>query len=66
MELYIHLVYPELHKIAEEMIVVFSDRANIPRCAKDGKPELGYRAFKGFKSLGQGMAQSVWTVFSAA
>ena len=59
-------VYSELHKIAEEMIVVFSDRANIPKCQPDGGPELGYRAFKGFKSLGQGMAQSVWTVFSAA
>ena len=59
-------VYSELHKIAEEMLVVFSDRADIPKCKPDGSPELGYRAFRGFKSLGQGMAQSVWTVFSAA
>ena len=27
---------------------------------------LGFRAFKGLKSLGQGMAQSVWTFFSVA
>ena len=59
-------VYSELHKIAEQMLVIFSDRANIPKATLDGTPELGHRAFTGFKSLGQGMAQSVWTVFSAA
>ena len=59
-------VYSKLHTIAEKMIVMFSDRANIPEAKSDGSPKLGFRAFTGLKSLGQGIAQSVWTMFSAA
>ena len=55
-------VYSKLHIIAEKMTVMFSDQANIPEANPDGTPKLGHRAFKGLKSLGQGMAQSVWTV----
>ena len=45
---------------------MFADRANIPEANPDGTPKLGFRAFKDLKSLSQGIAQSVWTVFFAA
>ena len=32
----------------------------------NGDPELSKRAFTGLKSLGQGMAQEIWTVFCAS